>query len=146
MSAAVLTPRPVLNRARHNSHEPVDPGLTTPEMPVFTTRLNVELTSRNRPSPKQAWRTFAGLTAAIVVLAASAMTQPWTEHPSKSVAAASQSAASLRTVTIDRPMPAAVASVVLPATIRPWQTTMLYARVSGYLVAWHRDLGTQVKA
>jgi multidrug efflux pump subunit AcrA (membrane-fusion protein) len=34
---------------------------------------------------------------------------------------------------------------VLPATIRPWQTTTLVARVSGYLGAWHRDLGAQVK-
>jgi len=34
----------------------------------------------------------------------------------------------------------------LPATIRPWQTATLAARVSGYLRAWHRDLGAVVKA
>jgi multidrug efflux pump subunit AcrA (membrane-fusion protein) len=35
--------------------------------------------------------------------------------------------------------------VVLPATIRPWQATLLYARVSGYLKVWHYDLGARVK-
>ncbi|MEX2026108.1 MAG: efflux RND transporter periplasmic adaptor subunit, partial [Pirellulaceae bacterium] len=49
-------------------------------------------------------------------------------------------------MSIARPAPAESASVVLPATIRPWQTTTLHARVSGYLTAWHRDLGSQVKA
>jgi multidrug efflux pump subunit AcrA (membrane-fusion protein) len=49
-------------------------------------------------------------------------------------------------VNVDRPSPAATASVVLPATFRPWQTTTLHARVSGYLKAWHQDLGANVQA
>jgi multidrug efflux pump subunit AcrA (membrane-fusion protein) len=36
--------------------------------------------------------------------------------------------------------------IVLPATFRARQTTTLHARVSGYLTAWHRELGARVKA
>jgi multidrug efflux pump subunit AcrA (membrane-fusion protein) len=49
-------------------------------------------------------------------------------------------------VKVDRPQAAGQSSVVLPATFRPWQATTLHARVSGYLKAWHRDLGARVKA
>lgn len=135
----------VLNRVRHN-FSAVDPGLTTPEMPVFRARSKTELVSRNRPARMQSWKAFTGLAAIVVVLTASALAQPWKSHPSKLGAAGSSAADSLRMVNIDRPAPAARASVVLPATIRPWQITMLYARVSGYLGAWHNEIGTQVKA
>jgi multidrug efflux pump subunit AcrA (membrane-fusion protein) len=52
----------------------------------------------------------------------------------------------LRPVKVERPERAESAGVVLPATVRPWQTTTLHARVSGYLRAWHYDLGAHVKA
>ncbi|HVX12317.1 MAG TPA: efflux RND transporter periplasmic adaptor subunit [Pirellulales bacterium] len=52
----------------------------------------------------------------------------------------------LKIVRIARPEEAERAPVVLPATVRPWQTTTLHARVSGYLKAWHYDLGARVKA
>jgi multidrug efflux pump subunit AcrA (membrane-fusion protein) len=50
------------------------------------------------------------------------------------------------TVNVSRPEPAATTNVVLPATIRPWQVTTLNSRVTGYLTAWHADLGARVKA
>lgn len=45
--------------------------------------------------------------------------------------------------------PAAAASAArleLPARIEAWSRAPLYARVSGYLKAWHADIGTPVKA
>jgi len=53
---------------------------------------------------------------------------------------------SLRSVKVASPTPVSTSEVVLPATFQPWQTTTLYARVSGYLTAWHRELGSKVKA
>ncbi len=50
-----------------------------------------------------------------------------------------------RTVKVARPTPASTANVILPATIRPWQTATLHARVNGYLTAWHREIGSSVK-
>lgn len=82
---------------------------------------------------------------AAALAAANVWIQPWKSVSSEAVPA-SESSAAARSVRVDRPAPATTSSVVLPATLRPWQTTTLYARVSGYLKAWHRDLGSQVKA
>jgi multidrug efflux pump subunit AcrA (membrane-fusion protein) len=56
------------------------------------------------------------------------------------------SAATTKTVKVDRPSRVTSSNVVLPATVRPWQTAMVYARVSGYLTVWHKDLGATVEA
>ncbi len=50
-----------------------------------------------------------------------------------------------RVVRVERPTPATTTQVVLPGTMRPWQTTTLHARVNGYLKTWHYDLGATVK-
>src|SRR5579863_1891266 len=134
----------VHNRIRHHFKESVDPGLTTPELPVFRNRSNVDVSRKPTPRRKRSWKAFAGLVTAGLVLVAGAMTVSWRAHPSHAAVASPEQ--SLRSVTVARPAPAADASVVLPATIRPWQTTTLYARVSGYLKTWHSDLGTPVKA
>ncbi len=70
----------------------------------------------------------------------------WAALPGGSVAATSAPSESLRSVKVASPTPVSTSDVVLPATFQPWQTTTLYARVSGYLTAWHRDLGSKVKA
>jgi multidrug efflux pump subunit AcrA (membrane-fusion protein) len=77
---------------------------------------------------------------------AAAFYQPWRLPASESEADGVSSSGPIRTVTIDRPVPAASSKIVLPATIRPWQGTELHARVNGYLASWHADLGTRVKA
>ncbi len=40
---------------------------------------------------------------------------------------------------------AAAQELVLPGTIQPFLETPVYARTSGYLKAWHADIGTRVK-
>lgn len=74
--------------------------------------------------------------------------QPWKSLRSEPVANASavDDVKSARRVTIATPEPAATTEVVLPATIRPWQSTTLHARVNGYLTVWNKDLGAAVKA
>lgn len=101
----------------------------------------MSLATLDRP---RSWKTLIWVTLAVLA-AVGAAYQPWISLSSRSVTAASQPADDLRTVTIDRPEPAATASIVLPATVRPWQTTSLHARVTGYLTAWHRDLGDRIK-
>lgn len=89
-------------------------------------------------------KTLLWLAIAALLLAA-LLWQPW-KSLSSDVAPAPESQDAPRTVKVDRPARAATASVVLPATIRPWQTTTLHARVSGYLKAWHHDLGASIGA
>jgi multidrug efflux pump subunit AcrA (membrane-fusion protein) len=100
------------------------------------------------PSPqKRPWRLLSWPALAVFVVALLVtFFQPWRALRSELVSTASQHNDAPRTVYIDRPAPATTASVVLPATFRPWQTTTLHARVDGYLTAWHRDLGAQVRA
>jgi multidrug efflux pump subunit AcrA (membrane-fusion protein) len=95
-----------------------------------------------KPLKARLLATAIGLAGAI---AASAAYHPWNQSAADSEQAANTAAATPRSVTIARPSPAASSSVVLPATFRPWQTAALNARVSGYLAAWHKDLGARVK-
>ena len=84
--------------------------------------------------------------AVVAFLVIAAIFQPWKLLAPKAAAAAEEASAPAPTVKIARPAPATTASVTLPATIRPWQTTTLYSRVTGYLKTWEADLGAQVKA
>ncbi len=96
-----------------------------------------------RPGNRWMWLVLALLAGGAAV----AYLQPWSSLASQSASKVEdQSSAAPRTVTIDRPTAAAASSVALPATIHPWQTAELHARVSGYLKAWHHDLGSTVQA
>ena len=94
--------------------------------------------------PKRSRKRMLGLVGAVLA-AAGASYQTW-KSLSDGATAPAEPAQIARHVKVDRPAGAAAASVVLPATIRPWQTTTLHSRVSGYLKAWHQDLGARVKA
>ena len=92
---------------------------------------------------------MAGFSAATLAIVVVAFFQPWKALRSELVPAAGQPAAANeneKVVQVERPKPVAAGSVVLPATIRPWQTAGLHARVSGYLAGWYKDLGSPVKA
>src|SRR4051812_18925310 len=77
-----------------------------------------------------AWKTMLWTAAAGAVLAAVAA-QTWRWWQSPAVASEPQQA-EVRLVNIALPTPAAAGHVLLPATIRPWQTATLNARASGY--------------
>lgn len=75
-----------------------------------------------------------------------AIVQPW-KLLRAGVPVTAESAAELpRSVVVAQPEPAKSSGVVLPATIRPWQVTSLNARANGYVLRWHFDLGSKVKA
>jgi multidrug efflux pump subunit AcrA (membrane-fusion protein) len=115
-----------------------------PSSPVVNTRA--DRTDYNDVDPSDAPRTpWLRWSLAVAVAGLLAVLQPWKSfgHP---VSTPTQPVEQPRLVTISEPTRAAAANVVLPATIRPWQSTTLNARVSGYLAAWHADLGAQVKA
>ena len=95
-----------------------------------------------RPATRGLWKLIVWPAAAALLIGA-AVYQPWKLLPSESAADSANSADTLRTVTVDRPSPAGSANVVLPATVRPWQVATLNARVNGYLIRWHADLGRE---
>ena len=131
-----------LDRPLLNFRKTIDTDLTTPEVPILRARstTNAKRSSQRRPS-----KVWFGLVV-VAVVTGSAIYRPWGAAPARSETAATSAAENVRSVTVSRPTQAATATVVLPATIRPWQTTTLHARVSGYLAAWHRDLGASVRA
>jgi len=103
---------------------------------------NADVIKRHRPV-----RRWVGITAVLAGVAFVAVQRPWSANASaSSTAHATPAAENVRVVTIANPSPVTASDVVLPATIHPWQSTTLHARVSGYLAAWHHDLGEHVKA
>lgn len=104
-----------------------------------------QIVRRHRQSVARPARRALLWLAIVALLVAAAVFQPW-KSLSSEAAPTTEADEPARTVKVDRPAAAANANVVLPATIRPWQTTTLYGRVSGYLKAWHYDLGSQLKA
>ncbi|WP_010584475.1 efflux RND transporter periplasmic adaptor subunit [Schlesneria paludicola] len=101
----------------------------------------------DRPGPKSPRKNRFLLMSAILAPAALGVAfEPWKSTEATSVAAEHGAIATDRTVTVSRPTREATATVVLPASFRPWQVASLHARVSGYLAAWHKDLGDSVSA
>lgn len=123
---------------------------TTTLTPVLPARSAVNAMPVVRRPRRATWRKFAWFLSALLVVGVNVTFEPWKLVSSPAVKAATlptETARDLaRVVSVERPTRASTASVVLPATFRPWQTTTLHARVSGYLGAWHRDLGASVKA
>jgi len=148
VSTAIFAAPMGLNRVRKHLERPADNSLTVRELPVFRARPTVVPGPghENRPSRRRAWKTSLGMAAAVLAVIVVASVESWKATPAASHAAVNQSAETLRSVTIAQPARTASAGVVLPATVRPWQTATLHARVSGYLTAWHKDLGESVKA
>jgi RND family efflux transporter MFP subunit len=85
---------------------------------------------------------FAGGIAAASLAAG---LRPWFRGQQVEAAAQSLDAAP-RTVTTTRPQQQTVSDVTLPATVAAYQAAALYSRVSGYVKAWHAELGQQVRA
>src|SRR5258708_10112515 len=107
----------ILSRVRQNLGGPADPRLTTPEVPVFRKRMSADYKAINRPSPRRSRKTSLGLAAAVSAVVFVASFESWKALTSASLAAVETTGDVPRTVTVDRPAPAATASVVLPATI-----------------------------
>ncbi len=110
-------------------------------------RLVPSRTATHRlPSKRSGFVVSWPLAAVLAVGATTVTVQPWQWLRTESHSTGEDVHVAPRVVQIERPTPATTAQVVLPATLRPWQTTTLHARVNGYLAAWHRELGSSVKA
>lgn len=118
--------------------------ISAQETKFYPTRSQLVPPLRRATAQKRGWGIFHPLATAVVASAVSiAVTKSWSEVP---VHAAAEQSESIRIVQVDWPALATTSSVVLPATVRPWQSTTLVARVSGYLKNWNADLGTRVKS
>lgn len=94
---------------------------------------------------------FAKIVVVVALVGGAVALQPWKLIHSKSTAAevhvvSEGTAEPKKTVQVERPAATSVSETVLPTTLRPWQAATLNARVSGYLTAWHKDLGARVTA
>lgn len=65
---------------------------------------------------------------------------------SDGLAAPAEQAAEVRRVHVVTPGRSASVNLTLPANIDAFQTTLIYSRVSGYLLRWYADIGQSVKA
>jgi multidrug efflux pump subunit AcrA (membrane-fusion protein) len=98
------------------------------------------------PATGWPWKRFA-IPAAVILAAVAGVgiAQPRKLLHSESAVSPVSHLVAVQAVNVAQPSPASTAKVELPATIRPWQVTMLHSRVTGYLSAWHVDLGSRVK-
>jgi len=121
---------------------------TTGQLPLMLPHSqSVRRLARSEAPARRGWKLFAWPAAALLAaLPVLAIVQPWNAFHTAAPAASHAHDAHARTVNVSSPELASASSVVLPATVRPWQTATLHARVSGYLATWHADLGKQVKA
>jgi RND family efflux transporter MFP subunit len=100
------------------------------------------------PVPPRRWRRFASYAVAggIAASALGAGVRPWLQ-PRTVVAATSLSdVAAPRQVTTTQPEQQTIGEVTLPATVEAFQSARLFSRVSGYVKAWHAEIGQDVKA
>jgi len=86
-----------------------------------------------------------GLVAAAAAVAIVAGGLASRVHSAHSAAQWSQAQAT-PSVTLARLQPVSASTLVLPGAVQPFQVAQVYARVSGYLKSWRRDIGAPVKA
>jgi RND family efflux transporter MFP subunit len=134
MTAAAYAPTSLI-LAAPASDRASRPELAVEPLPAEHFRL-----CGNWPNKKRPKRSFGWIAAIVAAIALAAWQQTWNSRSSAAIPNAHTS------VTIARPTQVANSNVQLPATFRPWQTTTLHARVSGYLKSWHHELGDRVKA
>jgi len=116
-------------------------------IPSQTIRQTAKPAHGPQSRPRPSGFALKWLMSASVVAGTSVMFfQPWKLPLAESHPTIDRVEDTRKAVDVQRPAPAATANVALPATIRPWQSAALSARVSGYLTRWHRDLGDRVQA
>lgn len=122
-----LSPRPAALAGDRREHAPLDSDGRT--------------VARRRPRLRfvvaAAVATLAGLPIAATVLSRS--------HGLSTAPVADNETPGVRIVRTVQPGRSDQTTLTLPANIDAFQTTLLYARVSGYLHKWHVDLGDVVK-
>jgi multidrug efflux pump subunit AcrA (membrane-fusion protein) len=136
----------ILERTTENLQKTNSGRWTTIAPPVVSSRSQAGRLSAVQRSPKPARKGWPWLATAVVAAVATLGIYELQRILRAESALSTDHAEMLTTVKVATPAPATSASVVLPATIRPWQTTTLHARVSGYLTAWHGEIGSAVKA
>ena len=88
-------------------------------------------------------RAGLAIAACLVGLVALATVPGWLRRADSAMSPGDDGPA-LRTVSVTHPKRSEDATLSLPANVDAYQTTPLYARVSGYLLRWHADIGQHV--
>lgn len=88
-------------------------------------------------------RIVAGMAIALVAVVSLILAPSWLRRVASAVVP-DEDQRSLRTVSVVRPKHAEDVTLLLPANIDAFQTTLVYSRVNGYLLRWHADIGEHV--
>ncbi|MBA4017097.1 MAG: hypothetical protein C0483_07995 [Pirellula sp.] len=142
MSSIVISPTS-LHRETVGHHDPLG---ELANYGALVRESSAKIPSLPRPStPRRPFGLRAALVSALVVAVGFGFA--WKKlQPAAAIVAAEPTASAATMVRVASPTPVTDGEVELPATVRPWQTTELHARASGYLVAWHKELGSEVQA
>jgi RND family efflux transporter MFP subunit len=99
-------------------------------------------TTANEPRSRYRKLTWLAALAALVAVGGYFRYQ----NASHSAEPVSNTPTHVRQVNVTMPERAAPSEITLPATVSAHQSTDLFARVNGFLKAWHRDIGGPVKS
>jgi RND family efflux transporter MFP subunit len=128
-----------------NGHVPVNRIADSHLVPAVR-RSGFNQSAAVRTVQPRRWRMVASyaLAGGLAAAALGAGIRPWLQHRTQPVSSAVAMKAE-RQVTVALPEQQVAGSVLLPATVEPFQVAKLYARVPGYVKAWHVELGQPVK-
>lgn len=99
------------------------------------------------PPRMKLWRLLVITMIAVAVIASAVIAGLRPKWRQQEALATETAELALPTVTVVSPTPGkAGTGLLLPAEIKPWMESPIYARANGYLKRWLVDLGTQVKA
>lgn len=97
----------------------------------------------DQPSSKQMWRYAGGGTLVVLALVGGGlMARSAAEHEQATIAAEN----AVINVSVVLPRPAQAGQIILPGTLEAYNRAEITARVSGYVRAWHADIGDTVQA
>ena len=104
----------------------------------------IELPPDLPPAPRGRGSILVG--AALLVLLTAGVMTLLARHSDSNALARDTEAASISTVAVVHPQPTvAGGSLVLPATLQAYEESPIFARTSGYLVRWYKDIGSKVQ-
>lgn len=100
------------------------------------------------PVKRSGWNRLAGyaIAGAMAAGALVAGARPWFVADAADASPHAVAQEATRHVTVALPERQQVGTVSLPATVEPFQSARLYARVAGYVKSWNAELGAAVKA
>jgi RND family efflux transporter MFP subunit len=119
----------------------------TPRVETISVTSNAGGRKRTAPQADSRWQTraVAGLLVLLLLVGGGASYFAGGDSSAGAHQDASHDVPAPRRVSVATPSHEGGQPLVLPATLRPFQSTEIFARVNGYLKTWHVDIGGHVQ-